>query len=265
MPPGKLVYLNHDKAIGLAEMYGGWLKDVRIVHNSRDPRTFWDLDPFVIGLIDKYNLFEKDIISIYPLSTTRMMGTGKRLECAIKLHSKLKELGYKTCLIVPNAHSNSPKEKLTLSQTFVWASERGINNNDLIFTSLIDSPKYELGVSLKIVSDLFRISNVFIFPTTSENSSLVLAEAMSSGCLLVLNKNVGTLLEHAGSGNALYFDFDYRENQQENERYYEDLAKILISEFEHNKVLQAKRRVFQRQNYDYIFKKEIEPLFYEND
>lgn len=89
----RLVYLNHDKAIALAEMYGAWLKDVRIVHNTRDPRTFWDLDPFVVSLIDKYNILEADIISVYPLSTPRMLGAGKRLEAVIKLHAKLKQLG----------------------------------------------------------------------------------------------------------------------------------------------------------------------------
>ena len=83
-PRTKLVYLNHDKANDLAEMYGAWLKDVRIVHNARDPRTFWDLDPLVNRLIDKYDLFSADIISVYPLSTPRMV-SGKGLDKVIKI------------------------------------------------------------------------------------------------------------------------------------------------------------------------------------
>lgn len=252
LPPGKLIYLNHDKVIPLAEMYGGWAKDVRVVHNSRDPRTCWNLDPFVNKLIDVYNLLEADIISVYPLSTTRMMGVGKRLESAILLHAELKKLGYKTRLIVANAHGNAQKEQRTIASTKVWANEKGLDGGDLIFTSQEDE-KYLLGVPHNIVADLFRISNIFIFPTTSENSSLVLAEAMLAGNLLVLNKKVGTLLEHAGE-KAIYVDFDQREN---NEAYYSDLAKIVASEFENDRALQAKRRVFQKQNYDYVFKKEI--------
>ena len=85
---------------------------------------------------------------------------------------------------------------------------------------------------------------------------------MLSGNLLVLNKNVGTLLEHAGK-DALYFDFTYREPQEANENYYLDLAKIIGSQFEVQKPLQVKRRVLQKQNYDYIFSHEIESLFYE--
>lgn len=257
----KLIYLNHDKANDLAEMYGAWLKDIRVAHNSRDPRTFWDLDPFVINLIDNYSILDKDIISVYPLSTPRMI-SGKGLDKVIKIHSKLKESGYRTCLIVCNAHANAKQDKSMIADTRIFAADRGITQNDLIFTSLQEIPKYEMGVSPKIVSDLFRIANIFIFPTISENSSLVLLEAMLSGNLLVLNKKVGTLLEHAGT-NALYFDFDYKENQEENEKYYLDLAKIISSQFEISKPLQAKRKALKQFNYDYIFKHFIEPLFFE--
>jgi len=256
IPRGHLVNLNHDKVIALAEMYGSWPKDVRVVHNSRDPRTFWNLDQFTIDLIDKYNILEADIISVYPLSTPRMLGAGKRLESTIKIHAKFKELGYKTRLIVPNAHANATRDQSSISNTLNFAKEQGLDDGDLIFTSQESEQKYIHGVPSSIVSDLFRLANIFIFPTTSENSSLVLAEAMCSGNLLVLNKNVGTLLEHAGN-KAIYLDFDYR--SENNENYYLDLAKIIVSEFENDRALQTKRRVFQKQSLDAIFK-EIIPL-----
>lgn len=256
----KLVYLNHDKVTDLAEMYGAWNNDVRVVHNSRDPRTFWNLDPFVTKLINNYKLFEADIISVYPLSTPRMV-SGKGLDKVIKLHGKLKLLGYKTRLIVCNAHANAQPEQRLISDTGVWASSQGIENHELIFTSQEDKA-FILGVPPKIVSDLFRISNVFIFPTTSENSSLVLLEAMLSGNLLVLNREVGTLKEHAGE-SALYFDFAYREPKEKNEGYYLDLAKILAAQFEVNKSLQVKRRALQHFSLEAIYK-QIERVLYEN-
>lgn len=257
----KLVYLNHVDITRVAEMYGAWDKDVRVIHNARDPRTFWNLDPFVIKLADKYGILDADIISVYPLSTPRMV-SGKCVDKVIKLHGKLKELGYKTCLIVPNAHANAEKDKKMIAQTQVFASDRGIGHTELIFTSLEEVPKYEHGVSPKQITDLFHLSNVFIFPTISENCSLILLEAMLAGNLLVLNDNVKSLREF-GKEQALYFDFDYRKPEEENENYYLDLAKILASQFEIMKPLQAKRNVFKLHNYDSIFKKQIEPLFYE--
>lgn len=260
-PRTKLVYLNHHKNNDLAEMYGAWLKDVRVVHNSRDPRTFWDLDPFVNGLIDKYSLLEADVLAVYPLSTPRMVD-GKGLDKAIKLIAKLKELGNKVCLIVPNAHANAEKEKKTISQTQFFAQEQGLTNTELIFTSLENSPTYENSVKPKIISDLFRLSNVFIFPTASENCSLILLEAMLAGNLLVLNSNVESLREFGGN-DALYFDFNWRDNKEENENYFLDLAKIVNSQMEAHKTIQVKKRAMQRHSYDFIFKKQIEPLFYE--
>ena len=261
-PRTRLVYLNHDKVTELAEMYGAWDKDVRVVHNSRDPRTFWNLDPLVSRLVQSYSLFEADIISIYPLSTPRMI-SGKGLDKVIKIHAHLKKLGYKTRLVVCNAHANAQPEQRLISETRVWASEKGLENKDLIFTSQ-EGKEFELGVSPSVVSDLFRISNIFIFPTVSENSSLVLLEAMLSGNLLVLNKAVGTLREHAGE-SALYFDFATRQTPQEDETYFQDLARIIASQFEVQKPLQVKRRALKQFNYDTMFKQMQRVLYEEAD
>lgn len=256
-PNSKLVYLNNDKTIALAEMYGTWARNVRVVHNSRDPRTFWGLDPFVNTLIDKYDLLSCDIISIYPLSTPRMI-SGKQLHVVIKIHEHLRKLGYKTKLIVPNAHANGEKEKEEIKK---WSSP------DVIFTSL-EGEKYEHGVTSKVVSDLFRLSNVFIFPSISENCSLVLLEAMLSGNLLVLNRDCSGLQEFGGA-NALYFKFGNldmgilnEEDALKRDDYFRDIALIIKSEFEINKPLQAKRKALQNYNYDAIFDK-IETLYYE--
>lgn len=246
-PRTKLVYLNHDKANALAEMYGAWLKDVRVVHNARDPRTFWNLDTLVERIVEEYRLFDADVVTVYPLSTPRMI-SGKGLDKVIKIHAKLKELGLKTRLVVCNAHANAQPEKRMISDTKVWASGLGLTPEDICFTSELGK-ELELGVPPKVVSDLFRISNVFIFPTVSENSSLVLLEAMLAGNLLVLNEKVGTLREHAGD-NALYFDFDYREPKETNERYYSDLAKIIASQLSVSKPLQVKRRALQEFNFN---------------
>jgi hypothetical protein len=259
MPPrSKLVYLNHDKVIALAEMYNTLPRDIRVVPNSRDPRTFWNLDPFVSNLIDKYDLLSADIISVYPVSSTRMVNGGKQIDVVIKIHSALRKLGLKTKLIIPNAHANGQKEKDLIA-------ERA--SMDVIFTST-EGEEFEQGVSSKIVSDLFRLSSVFIFPSVSENCSLILLEAMLSGCLLVLNKDCSGFQEF-GSKNALYFKFgneDFgitnKELALETEKYPLDIAKIIKSEWELNKPLQAKRRTLQKHNYDYIFD-QIENLYYE--
>lgn len=258
-PNSKLVYLNHDKVIPLAEMYATWPRNVRVIHNSRDPRTFWGLDPFVVHLIDKHDLLSCDIISVYPLSTTRMID-GKQLHVAIKIHEQLRKLGLKTKLIVPNAHANGDREKAEIAK---WKSP------DVIFTS-IEGQEYEQGVSSKVVSDLFRLSTVFIFPSISENCSLVLLEAMLSGNLLILNKDCSGLQEFGGD-NAIYFkmgnlDMGIRNEEEalRREEYYRDMALIIRSEWQNSKPLQAKVNALKEYNYERIFDR-IEALYYECD
>lgn len=258
-PNSKLVYLNNDKVIALAEMYGTFPRNVRVIHNSRDPRTFWGLDPFVEKLIDKHDLLSCDIISVYPLSSTRMID-GKQLHVAIKIHEQLRKLGLKTKLIVPNAHANGDREKAEIAK---WTSP------DVIFTSL-EGNEYEHGVSSKVVSDLFRLSSIFIFPSISENCSLVLLEAMLSGNLLVLNKDCSGLLEFGGA-NAIYFkmgnlDMGIRNEEEAlaQESYYRDMALIIRSEWWNSKPLQAKAKILKEYNYDSIFDR-IEALYCESD
>ena len=266
LPKGnhKLVYLNHTNKIQvLAEMYSAWPKDVRTVPNSLDPRTFWDLHPFVSELIDKYDLLAADIISIYPLSTPRMV-SGKGLDKVIRIHACLKKQGQKTKLIVANAHANGEREKEAIKDLLNSANSYGLTAQELIFTSM-EKKELESGIPRKAVSDLFRLSNVFIFPTKSENCSLILLEAMLSGNLIILNDDVQALREFA-LGNALYFRFggldDTTFNINNEDNYYNDIAKIILSELSTNKALLAKKQVMQNHNLNIIFK-QIERLYYE--
>lgn len=256
-PNSKLVYLNHDKQVALAEMYGVFPEQVRVIHNSRDPRLFWDLDNVTSTIIDKTNLLQSDVISVYPVSTPRMVD-GKQIDVVIKIHEALRKLGLKTTLIVPNAHANGANEIREVSYR---------HNQNVFFTSMLGKD-FEQGVPSSVVSNLFRLANVFVFPSVSENCSLVLLEAMMAGNLLVLNKDCSGLSEFAGN-NALYFKFgslDMGQRTYESAllypQYYSDIAKIIKSEFARNRPLQAKRHALQTHNFDAVFE-QIENLYYE--
>jgi glycosyltransferase involved in cell wall biosynthesis len=254
-PNSKLVYLNHDKQIALAEMYGTEPHNVRVIPNSRDARTFWGLDPLVSDIINDYKLYDADIISVYPLSSTRMID-GKQIDVVIKLHEKLRQLGMNAKLIVPNAHANGDKEK---------AEIQARSNEHVCFTS---NYGHEDGVSSDVVSQLFRLSNVFIFPSISENCSLVLLEAMLAGNLLVLNEDC-TGLKEFGGDDAIYFRMGglsmgvhTKINAMDTEDYYLDIAKIIKSEVSRSRSLHTKTRAFKRHNIDVMFS-QLENLYYE--
>ena len=260
----KLVYLNNYHALALAEMYGTFLSEVRVVPNSVDPRTFWNLDPFVTNLINKYDLLSAYYFGVYPLSSTRMVD-GKQVHKAVKVFAKLKAQGHNIKYVICNAHANNQREKDTIKNLQVMFTDWGLTSNEVIFTSLEDSPKNEDGVNREIISQLFLLSNLFVFPTISENCSLILLEAMLSKNLLVLNANVPQLREFGGN-NALYFEFNGKDttvNYKDEEGYYSDIAKIIENQMLINKPLNGQRELLKKFNLDYIFKRFIEPLYYE--
>jgi len=260
----KLVYLNNYHIVRAAESYSAWPKDVKVVYNPVDPRIFWNLHPLTHSMLDKYPILEADYLQIYPLSSTRMMD-GKQLGTVIEIFSQLKKQGNKVCLIVCNAHANGDKEKEVIQKVKEQALEQGLDHNELIFTST-ESIEYEQGVPREVVSQLFQLANIFIFPSRSENCSLVLLEAMLSKNLLILNDSVPQMREF-GQENALYFRFggiNEQEKWHDRNKFTEDVAKIIVSEFSNNKVLRSSNRAKQQFNYDVIFKRMIEPLFYGN-
>jgi len=261
----KLVYLNNNNLMRAAEAYSIWPKDVRVIFNPVDPRLFWNLHPLSEKIIDKYPVLEADFLQVYPVSSTRMVD-GKQVKIVIEIFAQLKKLGHKVCLIVCNAHANADKEKKTVEELLSYATNLGLQRSEVVFTSLEDK-EWEQGVPKEVVSDLFKLSNLFVFPTKSENCPLILLEAMLSGCILILNNSVPALREF-GQDNALYFNFgslDQQVNFDDRDRYMSDIAKIITTELNNNRALKGQNLIKQKFNYDFIFKKMIEPLFYEND
>jgi glycosyltransferase involved in cell wall biosynthesis len=259
--------MNKYDVVRAAEMYGLFPKDVRVVHNPIDYRYQGNIHPLTDKIITDYGLNEADIVAVYPLSTTRMTGGGKQLHKAIKVMAGLKKLGRSVRYVICNAHANGDNEKQEIQKMRALAKEYGLDPRyELIFTSLIDAPKYEHGVPHQVVLELMRFSDLFLFPSVSENCPLVLLEAALGKNLLVLNEDFSPMKDFVGP-NALYFKFDsintVTTHPMGEDVYYEDVAKIINAEFHTNRTFQAFREIKQKFNIDYIFKNELEPLFYE--
>lgn len=264
-PQSTLVYMNSYDTIRAAEMYNTFAaKGVRVVHNPIDYRTARDNHQITNELISDFSLNDADIIAVYPLSTTRMGKGGKQLHKAIKIMGNLKKLGKVVRLIVPNAHANGENEKHAMREMLVFAHTMGLTNREVIFTSLL-SKELEGGVPHKVVIDLFTISDVFLFPSVSENCPLALLEAAMGKNLMVLNEDFTPIKDFVGS-NALYFKFDSVSTvttHVSEEAYYFDVARIIWSELKENKTYLANVDIRKKFNVDAIFKNELEPLFFQ--
>ena len=266
-PQSTLIYMNSYEVAGAAEMYNVFPTDVRVVHNPIDDRMFPNIHTVVKNVIEKGKLYDADIVGVYPLSTTRMGEGGKQLHKAIKIMGYLKNLGNKVKYIVANAHANGDQEKAMIEEMLMMGKTFGLEPmKDLIFTSFITPPKYEHGIPHEAVIQLFQLSDIFLFPSYSENCPLILLEAALAKNLLVLNEDFTPMKDFVGP-HALYFKFDSRttntNHPQGEDVYYKDIARIISAELQRSKIWQSHREVRQKFNLDYMFQKELEPLFYE--
>lgn len=264
-PQSKLVYMNGYDTVRAAEMYDTTIDNVRVVHNPIDYRLQRHIHPLVDEIISHYGINDADVVCVYPLSTTRMGAGGKQLHKSIKVMSFIKSLGYDIRYIVCNAHANGVREKVAIEDMRRYAKDLGFADHELIFTSTIDK-KWEGGVPHEVVNQLMMYSDVFIFPSVSENAPLVLLEAAMGKNLLVLNEDFSPMKDFVGP-DALYFKFDSVTTTTSHPRgedaYYSDVAKIIMAELKANRIYRANKTIRQKFNIDYIFKKELEPLFFE--
>lgn len=257
----RLIYMNYTDVIRAAEMYHVLPKDVRTVFNPMDIRELYNFSPLTKEIIDTNDLMNPEFICVYPLSSTRMDENGKQLSKVIRIISELKKKGKTVALVVPNAHANAQREKDKIEEMYKLAYSYGLERRELVFTSLHDVPNHEHGVPHEVVRDLFLLSNLFIFPTVSENCPLVLLEAMAGKNILVLNQSFPALKDF-GQENALYFHFGSLVDNptiQTEEQYYKDIATLILSEYGQNKALKAQTRLRKEFNLDFIWNTQLEP------
>lgn len=259
----KLVYMNYTDAIRAAEMYHTLPKNVRTIFNPMDIRELHNFSPITKQLIDEYDLMSPEFLCVYALSTTRMDQMGKQLSKVIKIMGYLKKKGFSVALVVPNAHANADHEKHEIERMYQIAHQYGLERRELVFTSLFHVPEHEHGIDHEVVRDLYLLSNIFIFPSVSENCPLVLLEAMASKNILVLNEDFPAFKDF-GQTNAIYFRFSsltqpHPDFPRGEDNYLSDVATLIIDQYEQHKAIKAQTRIRREFNVDWIFEHQLEP------
>jgi len=260
MPKSKYVYMNYTDVPRFARAIGVEVDDVRVVFNDKDPRMFFGWHPITCKIADKYDLFEPDIMQTFPLCSTRM--TAKGVQKTIRVFGKLKELGNKVLLVVCN--SNARKKKEEIEQKIKLAHKAGLTDKEILFTSQLG---YN-GVPRDVVKDLMQMSNLFVFPSLSENCSNVLLEASMTKQLLVLNKDFPAFFDFAEDGKTCFshgfsstHGVSFRSNS---DVAYMDLAKKIDKYLKESKSNLQFQRIKKACNIDTIYKKQLEPLLLED-
>jgi hypothetical protein len=183
---------------GFKKMYR--TEKIVTVPNVRNLCTIFN-DQRALEIITKAGLAHADIVQTFPISTPRWQAKG--VDYLIDVFGALKAGGKSVRLIIPNAHANNNEK--CIAEMRKIAERAGLDEGDLRFTSELYPETQAVGLTGQQVALLFQHSNLFIFPTVAEASSLILLEAALSCSLLVLNEDVPSLFDIVPKNACLRF------------------------------------------------------------
>jgi glycosyltransferase involved in cell wall biosynthesis len=256
LPAGhRLLCLNGADSLFLAEYYDVDIRRVSVAANARDITTFGAVDPMAATIIDENALTDADVVQIFPVSGTRMGAKG--VPTIIRILGQIIKKGLKAKLVLVNAHSNSGAVRATLDAYKEHADKEGLGAENLIITSERFPHTQAEGLSVQAVHDLFAVSNLFILPSLSEASSLVMLEAALSGCLIVSNSSLHTVRNISDWSMSFPFG-SLRDPGDKSDPAL--VAQTILDELQTSRVNRGKRTVLRHRSYRTIAEQLVEAV-----
>jgi glycosyltransferase involved in cell wall biosynthesis len=266
-PHSFYIFFNHYSIPRIAQNFQVDDFDVKIVHHPTDIKRFYKIEDSSWELIQRKKILQKDVICVYPIRLDR----GKQVEKVIKTIASFKKLGKSVCLIIGDFHSTGGDKVEYRNECKQIAKQWNMDDTDIIWLSEQKSD-WNVEVPYQVISDFFRISNVFVCPSVSESYSLITQEAGLSGVSMVLNRDFPPFRSSFGwapheipfSSNidALTgLDGSTTTNVEDEDTFYREAAGILNYELEQDRPLVFKTALRKYRNLDYVFEHELEPLF----
>ncbi len=213
-------------------------------------------------LCHKTELLNSDIIIVYPARFT----TGKKFEKVAMLAGAIKSVSNYQVKIIYCEFASMDISVSEYKRIIITAGvNAGLNRNDIIFTSDYGYPN---GLPRYAILDLFTISNLYICPSYSESFGLTVLEAASRGNYLVLNVAVPALEELGKELNAYFlrwdaknFGFLTQETYHPNEEaYYQEHGKRILTEMEQNTIVSSKTRVRKRYSTKWVYENQLSKI-----
>ncbi|MBU1076381.1 MAG: glycosyltransferase [Spirochaetes bacterium] len=264
MPNARYIYMNYADVDIFSRRINVSPDKVRVVFNQKDPALLWGWNPITKYISDYIRLWEKDIVQVYPICTTRMDCKG--INSIIQIFGELKKAGKKVALIICN--SNGRRRVDEIQAKVDLAKTHGLTEEDFLITSTLANDEFDISRELphKVVVELLQTSNLFVFPTMAEVCSNVLLEASMTKNLLVLNDDVPSLFDFADKDAVLKYPFTSLRSVHYTGRSNEELKELIadiIKNLDENKADKQFRKVWRTHSMDSIYNKMLKQILYE--
>jgi hypothetical protein len=247
MPPRhRLAAINYSDMGRLMAYYKIPAENIVHLPNIKDPVPYMGLTADARRLIEVCPIHEVDVSQVYPLSTPRAEAKG--IMEVIETFAQAKQQGASVALLILNAHANGPEPKAMMDRIKTRAREAGLESEECMFLSEIIPERTVHGVDQQTVSQLFQLSSVFCFPSTSESCGLVMLEAALGGNLLVLNQSLQALQEYIPHTHAIYVKWPSIRESLGVEAAHQacsSAAEQILAALNRDRTLMAKREVLK--------------------
>jgi len=274
-PNSFYVFFNDISKYVIAKNFGVNERQVRTVHHPSDLDEVYGVESGLLKkFIKRHDIYSADAICIYPIRLDR----GKQVQFPIKTMAQVKKFGLDVRMIVVDFHSTGGDKVTYRDELKAMGIDQGLNTQELLFTSEFHE-QWEHSISHKDVLALFRMSNVFVMPSVSESYSYITQEAALTKNVIVLNQDYPPFRDIFGK-SAIFRKYSsnwdvatgYEEAMGENtntstkygneDGYHKDTAGLIVDRLKNDISMAMQIRIRKERNLDYIFKNELEPLFY---
>jgi glycosyltransferase involved in cell wall biosynthesis len=217
---------------------------IRIVPNGVDASRFWKLGGETEMICKRLDLFSSDPLILLPVRITPR----KNIEFALKVLGSLrKEFKNAKMVITGPLGPHNPANVEYYERLIILRREEQIENNLLFLTELIDHPLDD-----EVVADLYRISDILLYPSKEEGFGIPILEAGLAG-IQVFCADIPPLRELGGS-QVNYFGLEDDPN-----KVADKVVKSLQSSLRYG----LRKRVLRDYTWEKIYSDHILPLIAE--
>jgi len=176
-PHSRLVVFHDEEALRKRDAFSYEMRETVVIPNPIDFTEGYD--PVAVRAIDAGELWDADVVAVYPCRLDR----GKQPHIIVEVFAGLRRMGWDARVVIVDFHSTGGDKATYRDSIKEQAIELGV---PLTFTSDL-GPDTSYHIPHKAVTDLFNFADVLVHPSQSESDPLILCEAAWARCGLVLN------------------------------------------------------------------------------